>query len=172
MTIVLLKKWLIYDVDQLVHRYAKMRQDNPELLETADLSGDDSSDNLLKIRLIVTGTAKLRRKLAEYLTKVTDDADDANLSKDSWSFTFTDEADFDSWGMAELMHWFVVRFAVWQWLKIFSPAESKNEKEELDELESELDDMISDLAMPTKERRDVYNEDGDEDVIVFTEEDE
>lgn len=169
MKITLLYKYIKYDIEQLTHRYgeARMKAD-PDLKDLAQF-GEGESDDALMRRYTFTGTAKLRRILNDYLEKKTEDANDTLVKKESWSFTFTEEIG-DSHGLAELMHWFVVKFAVWEWCKAFSPADSAISKAELDDIEDDLEDFMGDSAMPMKERRPRW-EDVDDVEIIYKEED-
>lgn len=165
MKIKLIWTYLNHDVQQLAHRYANARlAEHPDMESIADLSGNASDEQLIR-RWVITGTAHLRRILREYLEKKTEEADDKlPMAKESWGFVFKTDV-MDSHGLAELMHWFVVRWCAWQWCQMFSPADSSMAKAEVDDMEGELQNLLIDADMPMKERREVY-EDTDEIVYI------
>lgn len=165
MRIQLLYKYIAHDVKQLTLRYANARlTDNPELADQAAFGENDSDEQLLR-RWVVTGTARLRVVLRDYISKKTENADDTLTDKETWGFNFTNDV-ADSHGTAELMHWFVVKWCMWQWLLQYAPSEANATKNELDELEDDLNKVFSDSDMPTKERREKYV-DVDEIVVTY-----
>lgn len=163
MRIELLFDSIYYDVRQLTYRFAEPRYDTEKQAESKDLAqlGDNDSDRDLVLRFCYTGTAKLRYILKEYITKKTEDANDALNIKDKWGFNFTHEI-MDSHGLAELMHWFVVRYALYEWARMFSANDAKAIKDDLDETKEELEDLLIDSTWPIKERKEIY-----EDIITI-----
>lgn len=154
MTIELLFRYIHYDVDQLTWRYGKTHTTDEENKEISQTTAHDESDSNLILRLAITGTARLRRILHEFITAKTEDANDTlPVEKKSWGFTFNTDVTADGHALAELMHWFVVRFCLWQWCKMFAPEQATMEKQELDDLKKDLDKMLKggDSAMPSKE---------------------
>lgn len=170
MTIELLWKYIHYDVDQLTWRYGKTHTNDEENKHISQTTTDESDTNLVK-RFAVTGVGKLRRYLDDYVESNTDDADDTlPISTTSWSFVFDDEVTADGRGLAKLMHWFIVRFCIWQWCKIFAPDQAAMEERELKDLKKDLDKMLEggDSAMPTKEALVISPDDEYDDEIVIT----
>ncbi len=160
MIITLLFQYIKHDVHQLTHRYAESRTEDPDVKDIAQLD-DNTSDKQLVMRYCLTGTARLRRILKEYITYKTEDANDTlPQDKQSWSFAFKDDLDeADAHAMAELMHWFVVKFCLWEWMKMFgSPSDIKAAGDDVTSLEEDLKDMTGQFAMPMKERRTQYSE--------------
>lgn len=153
MTIKLLWKYIHYDVDQLTWRYGKTHTTDEENKEISQTSAKNESDSNLILRFAVTGTARLRRILADYISEKVEDANDTlPTSKTEWGFSFNDDVEADGHALAELMHWFVVRFCIWHWCKAFAPEQAKLEKAELDDIKKDLDRMLGgDSAMPRKE---------------------
>lgn len=150
MRIKLLAKYIAHDVRQLTYRYAVGRFEEDEKRMDAQIGENDSDDQLI-LRYIYTGTAKLRMILKDHIEQKHEDADDTLANKTEWGFTFKEEF-ADSHALAELMHWFVVKFALAQWVKMFSPNEAGLAEGELDEIEDELKNWLDD-AMPMKEHR-------------------
>lgn len=151
MTIKLYFKYLGYDVAQLTHRYSKMRLTEPEQQFAADLQGGNESDTNLVIRYSQTGVAKLRKILGEYIKNISGDANDELGDGSLWEFEFISNK-YDGKTLADLMHWFIVRYCIYEWLKYLGlGSEAKAEKEELKDLESELKKLISDGGMPVKD---------------------
>lgn len=153
MKIRLLWKWLRYDVQQLTWRYARARMEDKQP-EVGDLASEDdskTSDNLV-YRLCLTGLARLGVVLRKYIDENGDEADDDGTRKaPSWVFTLREGSDMaGAQSMAGLMHWFVVRFAVWSWLKMYSPAEAAGERQELKDLEDEMTSALDLGVMPMK----------------------
>lgn len=146
-----------YDVEQLTHRYSEARIENAETKDLAQVDRN-SSDRALVLRYVLTGTAKLRHILRDYLERKTEDANDKlpwtsdTATKRTWTFTFKEDK-FDSHALAELMHWFVVRFCVWEWCKMYAPTEAKAAKDELEDMQIDLEDALVGGDMPMKERR-------------------
>ena len=129
MTIVLKWKYLHYDIDQLTYRYGKVHTTDEENKELAQTTAGNESDTNLVMRLVVTGTARLRRILADYITAKVEDANDTlPTEKTEWSFTFNDDVEADGHALAELMHWFVVRWCIYEWCKMFAPEQAPLEK--------------------------------------------
>lgn len=153
MTIKLLWRYLNYGVGQLTNRYAQARlSDNPEQRDTADLSGSNASDTALVRRLVSTGASKLSKILSQYIEVSPTNADDTITEDSEWSYTFSKPLQVDGWALAGLMHWFIVRFAVKEWLKTFGFAnEARLEAKELEDAEKELKQMLSESAMPVKD---------------------
>ena len=169
MEIRLLWKYLHYDVDQLTWRYGKTHTADEENKEISQTALGESDTNLVR-RLVITGTARLRRILADYITEKTEDANDTlPLDKTDWSFTFNADVTADGHALAELMHWFVVRFALCQWCKMFAPKQAPMEEREVKDLKKDLEKMLEggDSAMPMKEAL-TTPDDGLEDEIVIT----
>lgn len=158
MIIELLYKYLDHDVRQLTTRYAEARTNDPELRDLSQL-GDGTSDQQLIRRLIVTGVGKLRAVLRDKLVNSTENADDKFPVVTSWEFNFK-EADADSRALAELMHWFIVRAAIVEWCRMFSPSDLSEVKSAVGDAADELDELLSSSSMPTKERRTLISEDG------------
>lgn len=153
MQIKLFWKYLNYDVGQLTNRYSHARlSENPELRDGADLSGDNTSDTALVRRLIITGASRLSKILSNYI-EVSPVGSNDRLTEDSeWIYTFSKQLNVDGWALAGLMHWFIVRFAVKEWLKTFGFAnEAIHENKELEDAENELKQMLSESAMPVKD---------------------
>lgn len=171
MTIKLLWKYLHYDVDQLTWRYGKTHNADEENKEISQTALGESDTNLVK-RLVITGTARLRRILADYITEKSVDANDTlPLDKTDWSFTFNAEVAADGHALAELMHWFVVRFALWQWCKMFAPDQASMEEREMKDLKKDLDKMLegSDSAMPMKEALATIDDGLEDEVVIIYE---
>ena len=104
MTIVLKWKYLHYDIDQLTYRYGKVHTTDEENKELAQTTAENESDTNLVRRLVVTGTARLRRILADYITAKVEDANDTlPTEKTEWSFTFNDGVEADGHALAELI---------------------------------------------------------------------
>lgn len=154
MTIRLLFKYIHYDVDQLTWRYGKTHNADEENKEISQTTLANESDKNLVLRWAVTGTALLRRILAEYITEKVEDANDTlPTTKEDWSFTFNDDVTADGHALAELMHWFIVRWCMYQWCLAFAPDQALLEKRTTDDLKKDLDKMLGggDSAMPMKE---------------------
>ena len=154
MRIELLFKYIHYDVDQLTWRYGKSHNADEENKEISQTSVDNNSDSNLVLRWAVTGTALLRRYLDKYISKKTEDANDTlPTTKDKWGFNFNDDVTADGHALAELMHWFIVRWCMYQWCLIFAPDQALLEKKATDDLKKDLDKMLGggDSAMPMKE---------------------
>ena len=158
MIIELLYKYLDHDVRQLTTRYAEVRTNDPEVRDISQL-GDGKSDQQLIMRLIVTGVGRLRAVLRDKLVNRTENADDKLPVAASWDFTFK-EADADSRALAELMHWFIVKAAIVEWCRMFSPNDLPEVKYALEDAADELDELLSGSGMPMKERRTLVDEDG------------
>ena len=78
--------------------------------------------------------------------------------RDKWEFTFK-KTTADSRALAEIMHWLVVRAAIAEWCRMFSPTDTAEAKAETEELEADLDELLSRPAIPVKERRRIVLED-------------
>lgn len=170
MRIELLWKWIHYDVDQLTWRYGKTHNSDEENKEISQTTAENESDTNLMLRFAVTGTARLRRYLADYISAKIEDANDTlPLEKKKWGFNFNAEVEADGHALAELMHWFVVRWCLLQWCMIFAPDQVAREKSELNDLKKDLDKALggSDSAMPMKEKLTGPDDDYQEEV-VFT----
>lgn len=170
MRIELFWKWIHYDVDQLTWRYGKTHNSDEENKEISQTTANNESDANLMLRFAVTGTARLRRYLSDYISAKTEDANDAlPLEKKKWGFNFNSEVEADGHALAELMHWFVVRWCMLQWCNIFAPDQSALERAELNELKKDLDGTLggSDSAMPMKEKL-TGPDDKYQDEVVFT----
>lgn len=174
MTIVLKWKYLHYDIDQLTYRYGKVHTTDEENKELAQTTAGNESDTNLVRRLVVTGTARLRRILADYITAKVEDANDTlPTEKAEWSFTFNDDVEADGHALAELMHWFVVRWCIYEWCKMFAPEQAPLEKAGADELKKDLERMMhGDSSMPTKEPLKNNDEEYVESVVITYEPDE
>lgn len=154
MKITLLLEYLRYDVWQLTHRAGQVRIDEPETKDLAQMDDNESDENLI-LRFVLTGTAKLRHLLKDWLERKSEEAsDELPEGKQSWSFTFREDK-ADSHALAELMHWFVVRYAVYEWMGLFSPSEKASAKADLDGVADEIKDALQGSDMPMKERRDI-----------------
>lgn len=153
MKIKLLKKYIAYDVRQIVHRMAEARiTENGELRVKAQLGENESDVNLIT-RYITSGIARMVRIINDYIECRHDDADDKLEENAEYTFHFKDDV-ADSQSLAGLMHWFVVKFAVCEWARAYGTrADVQSCKEELDDLESDLSDLLLSSNMPTKERR-------------------
>ena len=170
MIVELIYKYLRYDIEQLTYRYGKARQnDNAELFDLTALEGDDTSDDNLMQRFCLTGVAKLRMLLKDHLEKYTDDANDVLNDDTKWTFKFTSD-EYDATALASLMHWFVVRWALWQWCLAFAPSDARTAKSDLDDAEDEMKNLLLDSAMPTKDRRKTYDEESEETEMIVDEE--
>lgn len=168
MKIELLWKWLKYDVRQLTWRYAKARLEDKSP-ETADMASEDGSKTSedMTYRLCLTGAARLGAVLKDYLDDDgVEEADDKGETyAQAWLFGLKRGADVSgAQSMASLMHWYIVRFAVWQWLKMYSPNEAGQERQELKELEDEMKTALSLGDMPMKERD--GDDTGEDEVII------
>jgi len=165
MTIQLLYRYLDHDVRQLTTRYAEARAQEPEAKDLAQL-GDGDSDQQLIMRLVVTGVGRLRAVLGDKVETVSGDSDDTlpdasgntRPHRDKWEFTFK-KTTADSRALAEIMHWLVVRAAIAEWCRMFSPTDTAEAKAETEELEADLDELLSRPAIPVKERRRIVLED-------------
>lgn len=175
MTIKLLYTYLAHDVMQLTTRYAEARAKEPDTRDLAQM-GDGQSDQELIMRFIMTGAARLRRVLRGKLVTPTEDATDIlptsdtpkgeRPKTDSWEFTFNDTAEeADGEALAGLMHWFVVRWAVSEWCRMFSPNDLPIAKQDTKDTENEIDELLSEVAMPTKERAAKTTEDWPADIV-------
>lgn len=154
MKITLLLKYIKYDVWQLTHRAGQVRITDPELKDLAQMDDNESDEHLI-LRLALTGTARLRHFLKDYIERKGEDAtDELPEGKQSWSFTFREDK-ADSHALAELMHWFVVRYAVYEWMGLFAPSEQAAARAELEDVADEIKEAMQDSDMPTKERRDI-----------------
>lgn len=154
MTITLLYKYIHYDVDQLTWRYGKTHTADEENKEISQTTLTNESDSNLVLRWAVTGTARLRRILHKYITeKIVDANDTLPTTKESWGFTFNEDVTADGHALAELMHWFVVRWCIYQWCLAFAPDQALLEKKAMDDIKADLDKMLGggDSAMPMKE---------------------
>ena len=154
MTITLIHKYLYHDIKQLTTRYAEARNMDAETRDMAQI-GDGQSDKELIMRLIITGVSRMRRLIKDKLVQANTDADD-KLPKES--FKFKDETESDGEALAGLMHWFVVRTAVYEWCAMFSPNDMAAAKLDADETKNELDDILS-ASMPMKEKKERLTED-------------
>lgn len=150
MRIKLIAKYLAHDIRQITYRYASARNEDYEKRLESQF-GEDESDSQLILRYLYTGTAKLRMLLKERIEQKHEDADDTLAEKAEWGFNFKENY-ADSHALAEMMHWFVVRFAVAQWAKTYSPNDAALAEGELSDIEDELKDWLDD-AMPMKEHR-------------------
>ena len=158
MTITILHKYLYHDIKQLTTRYAEARNMDAETRDMAQI-GDGQSDKELIMRLIITGVSKMKRLLKDKLVLASTDADDKlPKEKESWSFPFKDETEADGESLAGLMHWFVVRTAVYEWCAMFSPNDMAAAKLDADETKNDLDDILS-ASMPMKEKKERLTED-------------
>lgn len=163
-------KYIHYDIDQLTWRYSKTHTTDEENKEIGQTSAADESDTNLLKRLAITGTARLRRILSDYIAAKVEDADDTlPESKTTWGYNFNADVEADGHALAELMHWFVVRFAIWQWCKMFAPDQAPMEEAETKGLEKDLKKMVKGggSGMPTKEAL-VREDAGWKEEIVFT----
>lgn len=163
MTITLYWNYLLYDVEQLTHRYSKARIADMETQDVAAFTKEDKSDKDLMHRFVITGTAHLRSILREFLDKKSEESNDVLPQyKTSWGFSFLETAPtFDGHAMAELMHWFIIRFCLWHWLKMFAPTEAEIEGIEMEKIEYELKSMLDSDEMPTKQRLEYYEDSQD-----------
>ena len=153
MTITLLWKYIHYDVDQLTWRYGKTHMADEENKEVSQTNLNESDTNLV-LRWAVTGTARLRRILSDYISGKTENANDTlPTEKTSWGFIFNDDVTADGHALAELMHWFVVRWCVYQWCLAFAPDQALLEKRSMDDIKTDLEKVLGggDSAMPVKE---------------------
>lgn len=169
MRIELLWKYIHYDVDQLTWRYAKTHTNDEENKEIGQTSVGESDSNLIK-RFAITGTARLRRILHDYISEKNEDADDTlPLDKKKWGFNFNTDITADGHALAELMHWFVVRFCIFQWCKMFAPDQALLEKAEVDDIKKDLEKLLDgDAAMPIKEHLVISPDDEYDDSIIIT----
>ena len=158
MTITILHKYLYHDIKQLTTRYAEARNMDAETRDMAQI-GDGQSDKELIMRLIITGISRMKRLIKDKLATAGTDADDKlPKEKESWSFQFKDETDADGEALAGLMHWFIVRTAVYEWCAMFSPNDMAAAKMDTDETKNDLDDILSE-SMPMKEKKEMLTED-------------
>lgn len=75
--------------------------------------------------------------------------DALDRSRKDWDFQFG--SDVDEHAMAMLLHCFVVRYCLWQWCRTFSFTDATGSfKDELDDVEKQLEDMLYDIEMPKK----------------------
>ena len=151
MKITLLYKYIAHDVRQLAHRYAEMRIDDPEKRLNAQTDEDCLSDEQLLLRYVYTGTAHVRQILRDVLLQHNEDTNDVLKKKESWSFTFKHDV-FDCHATAELLHWFIVKWCLWQWLKTYAPNEAADAEKELNDLEHKMREWLDD-PMPMKVRQ-------------------
>lgn len=174
MTIKLFYTYLAHDVKQLTTRYAEARTKEPDLRDLAQL-GDGESDKELIMRLIVTGVSRLKRVLKGKIRLCAEDSNDILPTDtqekgrpviDSWSFDFdNNNSDADGESLAGLMHWLVVRFAITEWCRMFSPADMGVAKQETQDVENEIDELLSGIAMPLKERTKKNTEDWPAEIV-------
>jgi len=157
MQVKLIYKYLEYDIEQITHRYASARITDAEIKDMAQID-NSTSDSNLSLRYCITGVAKLKKILKDYIENGTNDSDDKLNATDSWTFKFN-EAIADSNALAGLMHWFVVKFATAEWAKTYSPNDTSAANKDLNDCADELDELLSESEMPMKERRTEYLED-------------
>ena len=102
MKIILYWNYLLYDFEQLVHRYSKVRLSEMESQDIASFTKDSKSDKDLMHRFVITGTAHLRHILKDWLEKKSEESNDMLPQyKTSWGFEFVETAPtFDGHGMA------------------------------------------------------------------------
>lgn len=156
MIVRLLYKYLGYDIKNLAYRYSRARYlDKPELNFESTLADEDFDENIIR-RYCLTGIAKMRLLLREYLVANTADADDTLGTEPSWQFKFKAD-EYDGKGLADVMHWFVVKLALLQWVEAYSPDDAAIARRELDSAEADLKKFLIDSPMPMKERRECYD---------------
>lgn len=149
--IILKYKYLKYDIDQFTSRWSKMRIADEESKNLADTSGVEKSNNDLVRRWISSAVAELKSILKSLESGGNDDSDDTLSNDASWQIMFK-ELDIDSKAMAELLHWFVVRYCAWQWSKVFTPDLSVSEYSEYNGLRTKLKRLSESSAMPIKNK--------------------
>lgn len=152
MTVKLLYKYLCYDVEQIVDKYAKGQIEGAEKRYEANLRSEDANESDLIRRLVLTGCSRLRSLLAKYLLRNAVDATDALGENASWDYTFKPSINADGQMLADLMHWAVVRYALSAWCKMQGAyREADKETEEAELQVTSILEAVKQLDMPLKQ---------------------
>lgn len=151
-TVTLYQEQLTHTIRQVLHRAGENVKDE-DLRATVQMD-ESKSDVQLTERLIQTGVARLKLLLKEHLTEQATTADDTLQDPDSWQFDI--DLDGDGQSLANLMHWFVVWWALKGLLPVLGlTALAESAAAEVEEAEELIDEELVSLAMPIKERRDI-----------------
>lgn len=142
MSIELKWKYLHYDADQLIWRYAKTRIENEEDKDIAQTSAEDASDVNLVRRWTDEGIADLKRILADCIARTTTNANDELSNATSWTFTLNSDVKTDSNMLAELMHKYVTQFCLAEWCKMYAPGQAEAEYSALNRIDGNLREAL------------------------------
>lgn len=154
MKIVLLYEFLRYDIEQLIHRYAKSIEDMESRYEAEIRTDDDNdfSEQDMMMRLITTGCSRVRAVVMRYLENKVGDADDKLSDEESWEYDFKPTVIADGQMLAELMHWMVVRYAIAAWCKMRGALEASESEMAEAQLQGEmLTEALKRSKMPMKQ---------------------
>lgn len=147
--ITLLYPSLLYDTEQLIEQYSLSWYENPEERFEANLRMQEGTEGDLLRRLVMTGCSRLKQRLNRYLEQDAYDADDSQRNDKQTDYLL--KCDADGQAMADLMHWYVVRYALSEWCKMRGHyKEASAEGEELKESESAILAQLKKSGMPRK----------------------
>lgn len=147
---------LLYDIEQQTHALATARfNENPDVKNEAQI---DQSEHLsdIAMRYCEEGCALLNTLLKDKLvpdnSHVEQPQTDAlTYDTKTWDFN-TNITSPDEHTLATLFHRFVIAYALWQWAKLYSPAEASALNAQMLDVQKEIENVIYNLGTPTKHR--------------------
>lgn len=149
MTITLYWEQLKKDIDQITYRLSSSIE-NQEIKDDASADGLDFSTTFWR-RNIMDGIAALKVRLADKLTAYTGNADDTLDTSSSWVFDLDIEE--DSKAIAELMHRFVLYYALKAWALDYMPDARKSIGDDYAEAMDGIEELSYKRRPPVKGQR-------------------
>ena len=150
MNITLYQEQLKHTIRQVLHRAGA--NVNDETLRAYVQMDESVSDEQLIQRLIQTGVAKVKTILRDHLENKEDSGTDVLVDPESWLFSI--DLDGDGQSLANLLHWFVVWWALKGILPAFGLTGLASDADaEIKNLEAEIEEELIELSMPIKDRR-------------------
>lgn len=165
MQVNLYRDYLRYDIEAITSRYANARVKDPELRDEAS-QDDSASSRALTDRLISSGVAMALTMLSDHVSEVGNEAVD-NKPRKNTSICVETLHDMKVSGkvLASLLHWVVVRYAVYSFLQTYAPNEAYAEKRHYEDLLLIAKSKLRTSPMPMKEKSEGFC---GEDVYEYT----
>lgn len=152
MTITLYYKYLKADINQHTYRFSNKIED-AEVRSDAQ-SDERTTDMEFYRRKIEEAIAHLKLLLKDHLLEPQPSGDDIlNTEKYAWQLNIDDTIKADANAIAELMHWYVVHYAVLEWAEMYAVDAVSTLASELSSAEESLTDALYNISLPTKHRR-------------------